>query len=625
MLKSIQFFVTLLISCTGLLQAQDNKYGAYQAVSPPRHDSIKCRELLKQAIYAVDSLKEYDAALGMLEKVNAFLNKQENLSLRPKLYYYWGAAFYRKGDYTKADKLFTIALGLKTLEEDQLFKAKILNNAGANLYNMKVFKRAMTNYNNALEIYTRLRDFKGMGAVYWNMSNISSAAGNFKEAERLLNIASKLFLQHNLLEDYGILSGTKSYIKAISGHYDSAIIYNNRGLNIPFKNQLKKPEPFIQMYISQGKNYAEVSLWDSAFYCLNRAKQLFDSLKLSDQFNGKYYFFMGYCNDLKQDHTQALSNYKKALGIKTGVGNYRFIYENMADIYLARKQYDSAFFYKDKAIMFADSLYNSELQEHITFEDKRIQLLEKDYQDQVRSAAKDKSLQQLQTKNYTLVILLLILVVCVLLFFIYFRQYKLKIKKEHLQSELDFLKAQLNPHFLFNSINNIYVLIDENKNKASEILLKFSELMRYQLYECNVKYIRLSKELQFLENYIEFEQLRYSNKIVVEGRIDKAGIEGLMIAPLLLQPFIENAFKHSPKKKNLQSLIGIRTLVTGNVFLLEVTNTIHHEQTSELPGGIGLENVKKRLKLLYQGKYDLTVTKTNELFTITLKLTLSYD
>lgn len=275
--------------------------------------------------------------------------------------------------------------------------------------------------------------------------------------------------------------------------------------------------------------------------------------------------------------------------------------------------------------MFADSLYNSELQEHITFEDKRIQLLEKDYQDQVRSAAKDKSLQQLQTKNYTLVILLLILVVCVLLFFIYFRQYKLKIKKEHLQSELDFLKAQLNPHFLFNSINNIYVLIDENKNKASEILLKFSELMRYQLYECNVKYIRLSKELQFLENYIEFEQLRYSNKIVVEGRIDKAGIEGLMIAPLLLQPFIENAFKHSPKKKNLQSLIGIRTLVTGNVFLLEVTNTIHHEQTSELPGGIGLENVKKRLKLLYQGKYDLTVTKTNELFTITLKLTLSYD
>lgn len=627
MLKPVGFFtiILFLVSCSGLLYGQDSKYDVYRPVVPAVQDSAKCRLLLKQAIYAVDTLKEYDAALEMLEKVNAFLNKQENLSLRPKLYYYQGAAFYRKGDYTKADKLFTIALSFKILEDDQLFKAKILNNAGANLYNMKVFKRAMTNYNNALEIYTRMRDFKGMGAVYWNMSNISSAAGNYKEAERLLNIASKLFLQHNLLEDYGILSGTKSYIKAISGHYDSAIIYNNRGLSIPFKHQLKKPEPFIQMYISQGKNYAEVNLWDSAFYCLNRAKQLFDSLKLSDQFNGKYYFFMGYCNDLKEEDTQALYYYKKALGVKTGVGNYRFIYENMADIYLARKQYDSAFFYKDKAILFADSLYNSELQEHIAFEDKRIELLEKNYQNQVRSAAKDLWLQQLQTKNYTLVILLLVLVVCGLLFFIYFRQYKLKIKKEHLQSELDFLKAQLNPHFLFNSINNIYVLIDENKNKASEILLKFSELMRYQLYECNVKHIHLSKELQFLENYVEFEQLRYSNKIVVEDRIDKTGAEGLMIAPLLLQPFIENAFKHSPKKKSRQSLITIRTSVTGNVFLLEVTNTLHHDTTSGLPGGIGLENVKKRLKLLYPGKYDLTVTKTEELFTVILKLTLSYD
>jgi two-component system LytT family sensor kinase len=195
-----------------------------------------------------------------------------------------------------------------------------------------------------------------------------------------------------------------------------------------------------------------------------------------------------------------------------------------------------------------------------------------------------------------------------------------------LQSELDFLKAQLNPHFLFNSINNIYVLLDENKEKASEILLKFSELMRYQLYECNVMAISLSKELQFLGNYIEFENLRYSNKISVSYNINQVDAGGLVIAPLLLQPFIENAFKHTPKKKEQQSRVQVHTTLRGTEFLFEVTNTVDASQTaSDLPGGIGLKNVKKRLKLLYPGRHDLKITKTDQQYTIVLKLTLAYD
>jgi LytS/YehU family sensor histidine kinase len=224
-----------------------------------------------------------------------------------------------------------------------------------------------------------------------------------------------------------------------------------------------------------------------------------------------------------------------------------------------------------------------------------------------------------------LVGLVVIMATVMLLLFLYFRQFRLRIKKEHLQSEVDFLKAQLNPHFLFNSINNIYVLLDENKEKASIILLKFSELMRYQLYECNVSLIHLSKELQFLENYTEFEKLRYSNKISVSYELSGTGSGNLLIAPLLLQPFIENAFKHTPKSRNSQSHIAVRIFISGNTLVFDVSNSRDATKASSLPGGIGLENVKKRLKLLYPGRHELSTKATNNLYHIILKLTLAHD
>jgi two-component system LytT family sensor kinase len=131
----------------------------------------------------------------------------------------------------------------------------------------------------------------------------------------------------------------------------------------------------------------------------------------------------------------------------------------------------------------------------------------------------------------------------------------------------------MNPHFLFNSINNIYVLLQEDKDRAARILLKFSELLRYQLYDCNVSTILLNKELQFIDNYIEFETLRYSNKIQVHPAIKGLQTDRLRIAPLLLQPFIENAFKHTPKHKNEQGVIHIKAMLHGTKFSLEVNNT----------------------------------------------------
>lgn len=627
MVKPIIFFAIawLVTLHASVLPAQDGRYLQYQQVLPADNDSVKCRKLINYAIHLTDSLHNYNLALQVFEKANALLKENDNDALKLSLYYNWGFAFYEKSNYREADRLFSKALEFKLLDKQPEFKAKILNNAGANLYNLRALKRAMSYYNQALEIYIQHQNHKGMASVYWNMANIiSSTPGNFKEADLLLNKSINIFLKYNLLEDYGAVLATKANMRLKAGHADSAIALLKRVLMLPFKQQMKKPLAYLRMYISLAKAYSEMDSLDKCFYYLSIEKRLSDSMGFSSQLDGSYYFTMGYCYDLKGDYKKAVYYYKNALVSRGGVVNYRFLYENIADIYLENKQYDSAFYYKNVAIKFADSLYASELKEHITFENKRIELLEKNYQSQISYATQQRELQQLEKKNYLLISVILALTIIVLLLFLYFRQYRLRIKKEHLQSELDFLRAQLNPHFLFNSINNIYVLIDENKDKAATILLKFSELMRYQLYDCNVSAIHLDKELQFLENYIEFEKLRYSNKIVVSYSVDKSAGNDLMIAPLLLQPFIENAFKHTPKNKDQQSYIEINAVLTGYDLVVTVSNTLSTETLSELPGGIGLKNVKKRLKLLYSNKHDLKIIKTDQLYSVTLKLTLAY-
>jgi len=621
MQTAFKFFIgaVLVIMNVFALQADDGRYQKYQELLKLNNDTVKCKQLIIYAITVADSLHDYDFALLIYGKVNSILKNKEYPFHHIKLYYNWGYTYYQRGNYEDADRLYLLALADRTLDKNPDLKARILNMAAVNLQHMLVSKRALNYYNEALEIYTRLNDLKNKGAVYMNMANVYIMAGDFVQAEALLNKAINIYLQNNMMEDYGIMLANKGYIKSKAGQADSAKILLIRALNLPLKIQLKKAGAYVKMYANLGTYYSTLKNWDSCFYCLNRGKRISDSMGLSNQFDGTYYNFMGCCYDEKNDLAQAVHYYKLALKVKTGIAGYKLLYGNIANIYFKNKQYDSAFFYKNEAIRVADSTYKSELKELVTFENKRIELLEKDYRDQ-------DAMQQLAKKNYVLLSVILFLTICALVFFIYFRRYRLRIKKEHLQSELDFLKAQLNPHFLFNSINNIYVLLDENKEKASEILLKFSELMRYQLYECNVMAISLSKELQFLGNYIEFENLRYSNKISVSYNINQVDAGGLVIAPLLLQPFIENAFKHTPKKKEQQSRVQVHTTLRGTEFLFEVTNTVDASQTaSDLPGGIGLKNVKKRLKLLYPGRHDLKITKTDQQYTIVLKLTLAYD
>ncbi|MCB4809005.1 histidine kinase [Tamlana sp. 62-3] len=191
-----------------------------------------------------------------------------------------------------------------------------------------------------------------------------------------------------------------------------------------------------------------------------------------------------------------------------------------------------------------------------------------------------------------------------------------------LQSELQHLHYQLQPHFFFNSLNNIYALVDISPAEAKSSIHSLSKLMRYMLYETNVDKVLLSKEIEFLQKYIELMKLRLSDKTKVNYAFPSAET-GIKIAPLLFISLIENAFKHGVSASNL-SHINIEMICENTAVIFKINNNNYPKQTSDKSGsGIGLQNLEKRLQLLYPNKFEFNNTLENNIFSVTLKIETS--
>ncbi len=201
------------------------------------------------------------------------------------------------------------------------------------------------------------------------------------------------------------------------------------------------------------------------------------------------------------------------------------------------------------------------------------------------------------------------------------------LKREKMETELQFLKSQFNPHFLFNTINSIFVLINKNSEKASDSLAMFSGLLRYQLYECNEQYISVKQELDYVANFIELARLRLERNTVVESNIDQPLEPSLGIAPFILMPFIENAFKHVSQAKDTDNWIEVSVNFKGEEIRFHVINTKTNQQPiPKEPAqhkGIGLKNVQRRLKLLYPERHQLEIRESENEFEVNLSLTLA--
>jgi two-component system LytT family sensor kinase len=193
------------------------------------------------------------------------------------------------------------------------------------------------------------------------------------------------------------------------------------------------------------------------------------------------------------------------------------------------------------------------------------------------------------------------------------------LENQRLSAELAFLKSQINPHFLFNSLNSIYSLAYQKSDTTPEAILKLSEIMRYMLYECNDNKVDLAKELQYLQNYIDLQLIRFGKKAYVNYEVHGMATNQ-RIVPLLLISFIENAFKHGVANDPSSPIQLSITIADGHLeFYMENKKHLHNRDAA---GGIGLNNVKRRLDLLYPGSYKLDIHDETDTYTCKLSLTL---
>lgn len=194
---------------------------------------------------------------------------------------------------------------------------------------------------------------------------------------------------------------------------------------------------------------------------------------------------------------------------------------------------------------------------------------------------------------------------------------------EKLATEMKFLKSQINPHFLFNALHNIYTLSFLKSDLAPDMILKLSDMLRYNIYDCSADTVLLRKEVDYLNNYIELQRLKDS-ELNVALEIGNIG-EQIRIAPMLLIPFLENSFKHSKIEDVESSWIKMRLVTDEQGIHFHISNTVPENHfVKDRQGGIGLQNVKRRLELLYPDTHELTILQEAQQFTVDLHITQTH-
>ncbi|MDR2234743.1 MAG: histidine kinase [Chryseobacterium sp.] len=199
------------------------------------------------------------------------------------------------------------------------------------------------------------------------------------------------------------------------------------------------------------------------------------------------------------------------------------------------------------------------------------------------------------------------------------------LQQAHLENQLKLLQDQINPHLVFNILNHIHILMKRDTELADYLLMKFSDILRYQLYHCNENLVSLDKETEYLQNLIEVEKLRWGNELNVKATLE-IGNRKALIAPLLLIPFIENAFKYVCRLPGQTGYVKIFCKEESNTLFFYVENPYSEMAVDKKKdGGIGLQNVKKRLKLQYPGAHDLKIESDHLIYKVTLTLKLSEE
>lgn len=193
-----------------------------------------------------------------------------------------------------------------------------------------------------------------------------------------------------------------------------------------------------------------------------------------------------------------------------------------------------------------------------------------------------------------------------------------EMEKEKLAAELKLLKSQINPHFLFNTLNNLYSLTLNHSEKSPEVVYKLSQLMSYMLYDSNQSEVSLEREVEYIQNYISLERIRYTNLDISMNVFDD--VNNIRVAPLLILPFVENSFKHGASNQLSNGFIRIDIGVQAQTLVIKVENSKVIPEVPRRPSGIGLQNLKKRLELIYPNRHTLQIFDEEDVYLVTLRI-----
>jgi LytS/YehU family sensor histidine kinase len=197
-----------------------------------------------------------------------------------------------------------------------------------------------------------------------------------------------------------------------------------------------------------------------------------------------------------------------------------------------------------------------------------------------------------------------------------------KVQREKVEAELQMLKTQINPHFLFNTLNSIYVLAMKKSEQTANTVMKLSDILDYILYRVNTHKIDISNEIRIIDNYIELEKIRFTDRVNLNFTTNIQS-KDIQIPPMLIIPFIENAFKHGVTKSMDKSWINIYIDEAEHMLNIVVSNSKNHNPAKRKTGGIGLLNVKKRLDLLYSNSYKLDISEKNNHYDVFLSIPIN--
>ena len=197
-------------------------------------------------------------------------------------------------------------------------------------------------------------------------------------------------------------------------------------------------------------------------------------------------------------------------------------------------------------------------------------------------------------------------------------------EREKVSAELASLKAQIHPHFLFNTLNNIYALSMSRSDNTPTYILMLSELMNYMIYESNARQVALEKEMKFIHHYIDLEKIRLDDSHEIKTNVE-GDMTNLEIAPLLLIPLVENAFKHGAKGQNLNFRMEakVHSTAAGSQFEFSCENNYEEQPEQQEVGGVGIANLQQRLERLYPGQHELSISQQNGRYSVNLKVPLN--